>query len=399
MRKKNIHFWLTLIFSAIPILAHSQLPPEDPRDEPYMKLVLENNPTLRAAREAYQVDLMKAGTGNTPPNPEVEFGYLFGSPSEIGNRIDFSVSQEVDFPTTYIHRSRARKIRNSQAELEYLLARQEILMLARQLMIESVYLNHKQKLLEDRLSQARAIHEAFQQKVAAGEEDQLSLNQSRIHLVSLESDYEQTRTMMLNKQLAIKEVTGGNIVDFTETMLPAGSKIIRDSIISAYRQSPDLLLYQKELELKREEQSVMVGQNLPKLSAGYYSESVLDVKFKGFQVGLSIPLWENTHTIKNAKSEVVFAEADVQRFTFQLEKEVEQFLNQLDNLELRIQNLDAALETGNSLELLAVSLNSGEISLTEYFYTSDFHFRNQLLLLEYRRDRLLLEAALLKVYL
>lgn len=399
MRKKNIHFWLTLIFSAIPILAHSQLPPEDPRDEPYMKLVLENNPTLRAAREAYQVDLMKAGTGNTPPNPEVEFGYLFGNPSEIGNRIDFSVSQEVDFPTTYIHRSRARKIRNSQAELEYLLARQEILMLARQLMIESVYLNHKQKLLEDRLSQARAIHEAFQQKVAAGEEDQLSLNQSRIHLVSLESDYEQTRTMMLNKQLAIKEVTGGNIVDFTETMLPAGSKIIRDSIISAYRQSPDLLLYQKELELKREEQSVMVGQNLPKLSAGYYSESVLDVKFKGFQVGLSIPLWENTHTIKNAKSEVVFAEADVQRFTFQLEKEVEQILNQLDNLELRIQNLDAALETGNSLELLAVSLNSGEISLTEYFYTSDFHFRNQLLLLEYRRDRLLLEAALLKVYL
>ncbi len=399
MRKKNIHFWLTLIFSAIPILAHSQLPPEDPRDEPYMKLVLENNPTLRAAREAYQVDLLKAGTGNSPQNPEVEFGYLFGNPSEIGNRIDFSVSQEVDFPTTYIHRSRARKIRNSQAELEYLLARQEILMLARQLMIESIYLNHKQKLLEDRLSQARAIYEAFQQKVAAGEEDQLSLNQSRIHLVSLESDYEQTRTMMLNKQLAIKEVTGGNIVDFTETMLPAGSKIIRDSIISAYRQSPDLLLYQKELELKREEQSVMVGQNLPKLSAGYYSESVLDVKFKGFQVGLSIPLWENTHTIKNAKSEVVFAEADVQRFTFQLEKEVEQMLNQLDNLELRIQNLDAALETGNSLELLAVSLNSGEISLTEYFYTSDFHFRNQLLLLEYRRDRLLLEAALLKVYL
>lgn len=399
MRKMHIPVWLALMISAIPILAQSQLPREDPQNEPYMKLVLENNPTLRAARESYQVDLLRAGTGNTPTNPEVEFGYLFGNPSELGNRIDFSVSQEVDFPTTYVHRSRARKIRNSQAELEYILVRQEILLLARQLMIENIYLNSKQNLLEDRLSQARAIHEAFEQKVAAGEEDQLSLNQSRIHLVSLESDYEQARTLMLNNQLAIKEVTGGSTLEINEKVLPASTGIIRDSIISAYQQSPDLLLYQQELALKREEQSVMVGQNLPKLSAGYYSETVLDLKFKGFQVGLSIPLWENTNTIKNAKSEVIFAEADVQRFTFQLEKEVAQMLNQIDNLALRIQNLEAALETGNTLELLGLSLDNGEISLTEYFYTSDFHFRNQLLLLEYKRDRLLQEAALLKVYL
>ncbi len=69
-----------------------------------------------------------------------------------------------------------------------------------------------------------------------------------------------------------------------------------------------------ELELKREEKNVMVGQNLPKLSAGYYSESVLDLKFKGFQIGITVPLWENSNTIKNAKSEVIFAEADVQTF-------------------------------------------------------------------------------------
>ena len=63
-----------------------------------------------------------------------------------------------------------------------------------------------------------------------------------------------------------------------------------------------------------------------------------------------------------------------------------------------IKNLESALDAGNTLELLALSLDNGEISLTEYFYTSDFHFRNQLLLLEYRKERLLLEADLLKVY-
>jgi len=271
--------------------------------------------------------------------------------------------------------------------------------MARQLMIERIYLNSHRSLLEERLIQARSIHEGSRQKLASGEEGQLALNQSMLHLVSLESEFEQIQSMTLNNQLAIRELTGGTALEIPEDKLPPYTIIIRDSIVSAYMQSPDLLLYQHELELKREEQSVMVGQNLPKLSAGYYSESVLDVKFKGFQIGITVPLWENSNSIKNAKSSVVFAEADAQRFTFQLEKEVQQMLNRLDNLESRIQNLEAALETGSTLELLALSLINGEISLTEYFYASDFHFRNQQLLLEYKRDRLLLEATLLKIYL
>ena len=385
-----------IMLSALPLWSQPQV---DQENEPYMKLVLENNPTLRAARESYQLSLLEAGTGNTPQNPEVEFGYLFGNPGEIGNRVDFSVNQQIDFPTTYIHRSRARNIRNSKAELEYLLARQEVLLLARQLMIERIYLNNQQMLLEERLSQAQSINEGFRQKVAAGEEGQLALNQSSLHLVSLESEFEQVRLKIMNSRLAIRELTGGSEHEFPGAVLPPGATIIRDSIVYAYSQSPDLLLYQQELELKREEQSIMLGQNLPRISAGYYSETLLDQKFKGFQIGLSVPLWENSNTIKSAKSEVVFAQADARRFTLQLEKEVEQMLNQLENLDLRIQNLESALAMGNTLELLALSLDNGEISLTEYFYTSDFHFRNQLLLLEYRKERLLLEATLLKVYL
>lgn len=369
------------------------------KDDPYMKIVLENNLTLRTAREAYQVALLKAGTGNTPTNPEVEFAYLFGNSENLGNRIDFSVSQQFDFPTTYVHRSRVRKIRSSQAELKYLLTRQEVLLIARQLMIEGTYLNSHRILLEERLSQARAIHEGFRQKVEAGEEGQLASNQSMLHLTNLEGEYEEIRSNALNNQLAIKEITGGSSLEIGDTLLPGSVPIIRDSILLAYRHSPDLLLFQHELELKREQKSLTASQNLPKLSAGYYSESVLDQKFKGFQIGVTVPLWENSNTLKNAKSNVLFAEADAERFTFQQEREVMQMLNRHNNLESRIQGLKEALESGNTLNLLALSLNNGEISLTEYFYASDFHFRNQQLLLEYQRDRLLLEAALLKVYL
>ena len=67
-------------------------------------------------------------------------------------------------------------------------------------------------------------------------------------------------------------------------------------------------------------------------------------------------------------------------------------------LDTRVQKLEEALRSANSLDLLASSLNHGEISLSEYFYSSDFYFRNLQLLLRYKRDLLALEADLLKIY-
>ena len=77
-----------------------------PTSDSLMKTIREHNRTLQTAWETYQVAMLQAGTGNTPPDPEVEMGYLYGSPTELGNRVDFSVTQEVDFPTAYIYKSR-----------------------------------------------------------------------------------------------------------------------------------------------------------------------------------------------------------------------------------------------------------------------------------------------------
>ena len=138
--------------------------------EALMKLVLENNRKLMAAREAVHVAILEAGTGNTPPDPEVEFGYLFGNPSGLGNRIDFGITQQLDFPTAYFNRSELKKIKNSQAELEYILTRQEVLLEARQIWIEHLHFNQLRGLLGERLGQARVIESHMEQKLKAGED-------------------------------------------------------------------------------------------------------------------------------------------------------------------------------------------------------------------------------------
>lgn len=364
-----------------------------------MKKVLEQNRELKAAREAYQVSILEAGTGNTPSDPEVEFAYLFGNPSDLGNRIDFGISQQLDFPTSYIHRSKVKNILYSRAELEYVLIRQEVLLEAKQIWIEQIHLNQLHSMLSLRLQQAHTIQAHVESQVDVGELGHLALGQSNLMLASLEGELEEVVSLMENNQMALDEITGGTPVEIFDTLLPMPVHIIPDSLIEAYRQGPYAKLQHQGLQLKEEQKNLAVSQHLPKLSAGYFSESVVDVAFRGFRLGMSVPLWENTNTVNKAKSEVAYAEAEVARYSYQQEREVRQKLNNLETLRLRAEKLEKALRSANSLTLLTSAMQSGEISLSEYFYSSDFYFRNQTQLLRYKRDLLIQEAELLKIYL
>ena len=394
MMKTRTIFSLFLVMGTL-ISIWAQVPSPDT----LIKKVLENNRTLKVARESYQVAILEAGTGNTPPDPEVEFGYLFGKPSDMGNRLDFSVSQQVDFPSVYIHKSRLRKIRTTQAELEYVISRQEVLLQAQQLWIVRLHLNQQEQLMLKRLRQAETINDHFRKKLDSGEESPLTYSQSNLQLAALQSEYEQVVSEIRGNQLSLNEISGGLEIDIKDTIFPAPIEIVPDSLLMAYLNSPAMQLHHRELQLKEEQKGLTVGQNLPKISAGYYSESVLDQHFKGFQVGVTVPLWENSNRIKKAKSEVIFAEADAERYTYLQKKEVMQNLDQLESLKSRAHHLEEALGTGKSIELLILALNTGEISLSEYFYASDFYFRNTQLLLQFKKDQLLKEAELLKVYL
>jgi len=364
-----------------------------------MKLVLENNRKLIAAREALQGAILEAGTGNTPPDPQVEFGYLFGNPSAIGNRIDFGITQQLDFPTAYFNRSKLKEIKTSQAELQYVLTRQEVLLEARQLWIEHLHFNQLRDLLKERLHQALTVQSHMRQKLDAGEASLLDLGQSRLMVASLEGEYEEVLAFSEDLQIAIREITGGVDMEITDKLYPPPLAIVADTLLEAYRQSPYVQYYNQELQVKEARKNLVVSKHLPKLTAGYYSESVTGEAFRGFRLGLTVPLWENVNTIKKAKSEVAFAKTEADRQAFQQDKELRQKLNRLESYRKRAQKLEEALEAVNSLSLLTTSLENGEISLSEYFYTSDFYFRNQVQLLAYQRDLLLQEADLLRIFL
>lgn len=360
--------------------------------------VLERNRAWLAAKEQYRVWFLEASTGITPPDPRVELGYLYGKPAEMGNRVDFSVTQEIDFPTSYIHRSRTRDLEISQAELNLARTRQEVVLQAVRLWIERVYLNGLERMLEKRVELARQLISQYSQKLALGETGQLAFSQSNLQALALRGELERVRSEILSSEAAMREVTGGLLLEVSDTLLPPSRPIDPDSLMSVYREGPLMQYFRQEVERKAQLENLAISLRLPKISAGYYSESVAAEQFKGFQVGISVPLWEHANRIRLAKSEVQFAEADAERASFQMEKELVQKIERWKSLDRLIGEMEQALHMVNDIELLRLAWDEGEISLAEYMLGTDLYFRNLQSLLTYRKEQLMLEADLRRVY-
>ena len=153
MKKLVISIMLTV--TVFPVLAQNEM-------ETVLREIESNNTTLHALREQTEARKLNNLTGIYLPNPEVEFNYLWGSPSRIGNRNDINVTQSFDFPTAYGYRSKIAKLENSNIELMYKSERISLLMRARQVCASLVYYNALFKEYSGRLLNAERIAETWQ---------------------------------------------------------------------------------------------------------------------------------------------------------------------------------------------------------------------------------------------
>ena len=356
------------------------------------------NPSLKASLSLLDTRNLDAKTGLTPSNPEVEFGYMWGNPDIVGNRLDFEVTQTVDFPTAYVSRSKLSKISQHQAELKYQASRQEILIQAHKAWITRVYLNIMESLLSERLDYANKVYSGFERMWETGESNQLQLNQARVRVTTLENKINQIKRDYSKNDAELMNLTGNRGVAITDTVLPYSIPLIFDSLVSHYKAGYLNQIYQSEVEKRDQQVDVVFNQKLPKLIAGYYSESILNTTLRGVKAGITIPLWENARAVRTAEAGLVYAKDDADRYWQYEYNDLRQLYEEWGYLNTRVHELEELLLISNDEVLLRKAMEQGEISLTEYFYGSDFYFQNIKNLLEFKKDKLLIEAELRRVY-
>ena len=106
---KSIKIITSLLITISPLLLLGQTVEE------VWNAVSSNNLTIKAYQQQKEAECMENHVGLAPDNTEVEFAYLWGNPNSIGNRIDVSVMQPFEFPTTYVYRNRIARLRDEQS--------------------------------------------------------------------------------------------------------------------------------------------------------------------------------------------------------------------------------------------------------------------------------------------
>ena len=348
----------------------------------------ENNITLKARRETSEAQKLENKTGIYLQDPEVNFGYLWGKPTSLGNQKDFSVSQTFDIPTLTGMKGKVAKEQNQMVEQQYKTDRMAILLEAKQYCIDVIYYNALKDELNIRLQHAQTIAAGYKERLEKGDANMLEYNKVQLNLATVKGEIsriEVERDALLSQ---LKRLNGGieivlNMPQYNQEELPLN---FDNWYITAEEKNPALAYVKQEIEVSKKQLSLNKAMRLPKFSAGYASEITAGDKFRGVSFGISIPLWENKNRVKQAKAAVRAAE------TRETDSK-QQFYNQLQilykralGLKMTANDYRKTLGSVNNSELLKKALDAGEVSLLDYIVEMGLYYDMVNQTLEAERD-------------
>ena len=390
----KLHFklvWVLLVFFPGMLEAQNTL-------DSFLETVRGNNPALNAARKEHEAETASAKTGLFPGNPEIEYGYLYGSPSGIENRTDFNITQTFDFPTVYLRKSEIARSRGEMSGFKLEAVAQDILLNAEKAYINALFMNARVGLIRQRMEISRKILAGYKEKFDRGESNILELNQARLKESSLRNEYYDLLAEIGSNQLILRNLCGGISFPVTDSVFPPSRELVLDTLLAAFEKSPALRYYQEETGIKLRMKKLEAGYNLPKFSAGYYSEKIVSESLRGFHAGITIPLWENAGRVRKAAAEAALAESQAQRYAADTRTQLEKNYHEWRYALNRLADFSELLSTIPQ-EVYKKALDAGEMSLSDFYYETDLYYQNRIRLLEYRHEVALKEAEITKVYL
>ena len=327
-----------------------------------------NNTQLKALRAQADATKSACRTGLLPDNPEVEFGYLWGSPQSEGHRIDLNVTQSLDFPAAYIYRSKLADAEAQEAELHYDTERKKLLSEVRQRCIRLIYCNILQKENEYHVATAQAIQEACQQMFDKGEKSILDLNKARLELLSARKELENNRVEQETLLGELEQMNGGRPIVLPDTVYPIAP--LTEPFDDWFRRIEPLNPSLQQLQARQDanRRRIQLNKSLwaPGLSVGYKSERTPGAVLQGIGVGISLPLWSNSRSIKSAMAEKTALQSEAFDLRTQYYSSLKSKYREMERLKGLLDEYRATLSSLNTDALLLKALEQGEISLIDY---------------------------------
>lgn len=356
--------------------------------ETVMNAIKGNNLMLKSLFQNAEADKRAERAINNLTNPEVEGSYQWGKPGNIGNKQTFTATQSFDFPGSYYYRSKVVNHKIAQREAILAKDRSQVLLQARNLCIELIYLNQLSQEYKLRLDHAKLLFDGVAKQFELGDVNILDLNKAKLNLMNAQSEYASVSTEKEGKELALIQMNGGINIQLTQDYFPTPEAPVdfHSWYGSSAEKNPDMRAAFEETEASKRALSLSKSNGLPKFSLGYTMEHLADELFQGAVVGMSIPLWENRNQVRQARARKFAAELQYREINLAQKAQFEEIYKQLVLLEANCKLYNETLSSMSNDNLLLKAYQKGELSLLEYLMELSYYYDTKTKALELCRN-------------
>ena len=308
-----------------------------------------NNPELKAGAQIVLSQKAEVSSQNTLEDPNFEFEHLWGADNAKDRKYDISVSQSFDFPSLYVQRNKIGNLKRTLYDGQQAVLRQQILLQAKELCLQVIYLNRCIRLGNERQAAADELVKLYRERLTSGDANILDVNKIEIEQLNITTSNIQRRNELAACLAQLQALNGGEPLNLAESALTEYS----DRELRQENQSAG-----KEISLNR-------AGWLPKFELGYRHAYELGERFNGLSVGVSIPLFANRKKVKIAKAQAVAGSFTVNNKELQTLAVLQSSYNEAVALKDNRERYEL-LTRQNNFELLQKALASGKISMVEY---------------------------------
>lgn len=381
-----------------------------------IRLVMEHNPQVEAARNAYEAARAQARQASALPDPELEFEFeevpALGSLGDYGERT-IELSQRVELPLKWWHRLQAGRQQAEAIRLAvFEMTKLDVTLQAKQaydrITLQKSLLQHARQDLYLAQNILRQAHIRFE----AGDVPQLDVMRASVEvgratnrLTAAKNDLSVAKTA-LNALLARPLQTPLAIAD--SLVYQPFEADLDQLTATALKQRPDLAGTELQLKALQSQQAAATAAYWPDLNvglgrqrrheAGGHEEDSWQVRF-----GLEVPLWafsrqRGERTEAKAEANKVAAERDAVRYQVLLE--TEQAYLDLKTAEEQVALFQSQIlpEAKRAFEVAGRSYDEGKLTYLELLETQRTWIETQIeyaqALFEYRAATAALERAI-----
>ena len=379
-----------------------------------IRLVVERNPQVEAARNAYKAAHAQAQQAGALPDPELELEFEelpeLGSLSDYGERT-IGINQRVEFPLKWWHRLQAGRQHAEAARLAvFEMTKLDISLQAKQaydqIALQKSLLQHAQQDLD----LAQNILRQAQIRFEAGDVPQLDVMRASVEVgratnryTTAQSDLSLAKTA-LNALLARPLQTPFAIAD--SLVYQPVETALDQLTATALKQRPDLAGTELQLKALQSQQAAATAAYWPDLNVGLgrqrrhgvHEENSWQVRF-----GLELPLWAFSRQRgerAEAKAEVAKVAAERDAVRYQVLLETEQAYLDLNTAEEQVVLFQGQIlpEAKRAFEVAGRSYDEGKLTYLELLEAQRTWIETQIeyaqALFEYRAATAALERAI-----